>query len=93
MFNKKISLFGNKILKKYKDKVLNDLSYKERMEVLKMMDDSLKNDTINVFIRESNGSVSSRRMNLTNYLSYLQETQGDMTVEELMNYLEEEKSV
>ena len=77
----------NRILKKYEKRVISDLSSSEKVEVLKVMSDHLEDDVINLFVQEDNGSVSARRMSLPRYLSHMQETRGDMTVNELIKKL------
>jgi len=80
-----------KVLKKYKDKSIRDLSSNERTEVLKLMSQSSDKEAINLFIREDNGTVSARSMSIQNYLSYLQEKEGDKTVGELIRTLQNDK--
>ena len=77
----------NKIIKKYKDKSISELSNAERVEVLKTMNDRLETDMVNFFIREENGSVSARKMTLKSYFSLMQESQGEMTVKDIMEKL------
>ena len=80
-----------KVLKKYKNKSIRDLSSDERTEVLKLMSQSSDKEAINLFIREDNGTVSARSMSIPNYLSYLQEKEGDKTVGELIKTLRNDK--
>lgn len=77
-----------KVLKKYKNKSIRDLSSNERIEVLKLMDHSFEKGAINIFVREDNGTVSARSMSIRNYLSYMQEKEGDKTVGELIKTLQ-----
>ncbi len=77
----------NRILKKYQKRNIDGLSSAEKVEVLKIMSEHLEDDVINLFVQEDNGSVSARRMPLPRYLSYMQETRGDMTVNEMIKKL------
>lgn len=77
----------NKILKKYKDRSVDNLSTKERVEVLKLMSEGLDKDVVNLFVREPNGSVSARRMTMPVYLKHLKKNQGKMTVGEILEQL------
>ena len=81
-----------KVLKKYKNKSIRDLSSDERTEVLKLMDQSFETGAINLFVREENGTVSARCMSIPNYLSYMQEKEGDKTVGELIKTLQSGKA-
>ena len=77
-----------KILRKYKNKSIKNLSSYERTEVLKLMDSRLERGVINMFIRDDNGGVSSQTMSLPTYFSYLQKKQGDLTVGEVMQKIQ-----
>ena len=77
-----------KILKKYKNKSIKDLSSAELTEVLKLMDEHLEKGVINLFVRDDSGSVSAQTMTIPTYLSYLQEKEGDTTVGEVIKTLQ-----
>ena len=77
-----------KILKKYKNRSIKDLSSAERTEVLKLMDEHLEKGVINLFVRDDSGSVSAQTMTIPTYLSYLQEKEGDKTVGEVIKTLQ-----
>lgn len=78
-----------KILKKYKNKSIKDLSSSERTEVLKLMDEHLEKGVINLFVRDDSGSVSAQTMTMPTYLSYLQEKEGYTTVAEVIKTLQD----
>ena len=80
-----------KILKKYKNKSIKDLSSTERTEVLKIMDQSLEKSVINLFVRDDNGIVSARSMSMPTYLTYMQNNRGSTTVGELIKTLQNEE--
>ena len=77
-----------KVLRKYRNKSIKDLSSNERAEVLKLMDSSLEKDVINMFVRDDNGGVSSQTMTIPTYLEYLQQNQGDLTVSEVIQKIQ-----
>ncbi len=77
-----------RILKKYKNRSIKDLSSAERTEVLKLMDEHLEKGVINLFVRDDSGSVSAQTMTIPTYLSYLQEKEGDKTVGEVIKTLQ-----
>ena len=77
-----------KILRKYKNKSIKDLSSNERAQVLKLMDSRLEKGVINMFIRDDNGGVSSHTMTIPSYLSYLQKKEGNLTVAEVMQKIQ-----
>ena len=77
----------NKILKKYKNRSVDNLSSKERLEVLKLMSEGLDREVVNLFVREPNGSVSARRMTVPSYLDHLQKNEGKMTVGQMLEQL------
>lgn len=79
-----------KILKKYKNRSIKDLSSKERTEVLKLMDEHLEKGVINLFVREANGAVSARSMTMPIYFSYLLEKEVDMKFSEVIQSLQSE---
>ena len=84
------SLNIGRALRKYKNRHLRELSTNERVEVLKLMDENLPEGIINIFVREDNGSVSSRRMSTNKYFHYLREKEGDLTVGQLIKRLQGE---
>jgi succinate dehydrogenase flavin-adding protein (antitoxin of CptAB toxin-antitoxin module) len=77
-----------KILKKYKNRSIKGLSTTEREEVLKLMDQNMDREAINLFVQEDDGTISSQLMTIPTYFSYLQEKQGNMTVAQLIQKLQ-----
>jgi len=77
-----------KILKKYKNRTIEGLSTTEREEVLKIMDQNMDREAINLFVRDDDGNISSQLMTIPTYFSYLQEKQGNLTVAQVIQKLQ-----
>ena len=77
-----------KILKKYRNRSIRDLSSTERDEVLKLMGQNIEREAINLFVRDDDGTLSSQSMTIPTYFLYLQEKQGNITVAQLIQKLQ-----
>jgi len=80
-----------KIVKKYKNKTISELSSAERSEVIRTMGEHLEKNVFNIFVKEDNGGVSTRNMTLSTYFDYLEEKDRDATVGDVVKTLEEEQ--
>ena len=78
----------NKMLKKYKDRCVGDLSFAEKDEVLRLMAEKVDTDAVNLFVRDAHGGMSSRKMSIPVYLSHLEKTESDVTIGEIIKKLQ-----
>ena len=78
----------NKRLKKYRDTCIGELSSAEKDEVLRLMAEKIDTDVVNLFVRDVHGGMSSRRMSIPIYLSYLEKTESDVTIGEIIKKLQ-----
>ena len=76
------------MLKRYRDKCVGELSSAERNEVLRLMAEKSDTDAVNIFVRDGNGSMSSRKMSMPIYLSHLEKTDSNLTVGEVIKKLQ-----